>query len=177
MRNEGNARRHVHPSTERPPRYDLRPRGRTGSSGGRDRANRRGDTQRASLGRFPAEAPGQAGSTRFLAGAGLRARGHEALNASPTVRCFPVQTDQCSSRRSFPHTAAGQRRNWPYKAAQASLLTLSFHRDTRIKTTSGGKVRSCVDGRQGFLGRHILRSASGRRRLIPDHRETKKSPL
>lgn len=60
--------------------------------------------------------------------------------------------DQCSSRRSFPHTAAGQRRNWPYQAAQASLLTLSFHRDARIKTTNEGKVRSCRDGRQAFLG-------------------------
>ena len=53
-------------------------------------------------------------------------------------------------RRSFPHTAAGQRRDWIGGSAPASLLISSFHLDEEMKTFGEGKLRppaACVKGR------------------------------
>jgi hypothetical protein len=150
MRNEGTARcfspTNSHAS-------DLRPRGRAGSSSRthKDRAPHfQRDARASSL---------PLGSSRSCRKLSLSGRGRSSGSwirgtyASPTVRCFPVQPDQCSLRRSFPHTAAGQRRNWLiHRAVQASLLTSSFHRDERMKTTSERKSTPRCWLRQEVVG-------------------------
>lgn len=53
--------------------------------------------------------------------------------ASPTRRGFPGRAP-VPDATSFPHTAAGQRRNWPVKAAPASLLIPSLYLHKEMET-------------------------------------------